>query len=136
MPTFVRQYAESVLLFGSIIPHAPKYHVIAIVPVIERAVDTADGGGGSSGFLRNFQICFMAFQHSGHFKTLGKGEQVVYCTEILKKTVTLFPALQTENGIKQRIHCFISYLFIHFKHLTNYFCTVKLYSSTISILPY
>lgn len=90
-----------------------KDHIITIISVIQGTIDTTDGGGGSTGLLRDLKIGLMAFQHCSHLKSLGEGEELVYRTQILKETIALFSALQTENCIKQRVNRFRLNFFVH-----------------------
>ena len=55
----------------------------------------------------------MALEHGGNLKTLGEGEQLIDCTQILKKAVAFLTGFQTQNGIKQRIYRFVFNFLIH-----------------------
>lgn len=87
--------------------------MIAIISIVEGAVDTADCGSGSAGFLGYLQISLVTPQHISDFETLRQGEEFVDSAQILKEGVTFFLILQTEYCIKQLIHSVVLKFLIH-----------------------
>ena len=103
---------------GALFPaHPAEYRVVAVISIVQRPVHAADGGGGGACLFGDFQISAVVLEHGGHLEPLGDGDQLIDRTQILEEAVAFFPALQTEDGIEQEIHCIAFYFFVHVKYL-------------------
>ena len=86
--------------------HTAENHFIAVISISKRAVDTADSSGGCTGLFGDFQVGLMLFQHGSNFKTLGKREQLIDCTQIFKKRIAFLFGFQGQDCFKQMINRF------------------------------
>ena len=68
--------------------------MIPIGTIVQAALDTAYCGGTGACFRFDVAVCLTAFQHTSHLEPLSQRLHFSHCTQIVKKTITLFHCLQ------------------------------------------
>ena len=96
--------AALLLLFAHLFNGLP----VAAGAVLDAAVDAADGGGADLHRLDDLLVGGTIQQQLCRLQALCHIRDLLYSAQILKKGVALFPALQTEDGIKERVRRLVS----------------------------
>ena len=76
-------------------PKASKHQVVSVMSIIQRTIHPADRCRRSARDFRNIHIGPVIPEHMRHFKPLRQCLQLIYCTYVFKKTITLLPIISS-----------------------------------------
>ena len=113
--------------------HTSEYQFVTVIAIIQRTIYSADGSGGGSGFLGDFQISLAILQHGSYFKPLGQRQQFIDCTQIFEETVTFLRDCRHNTASnRESTASVLIFLFM----IDTPFHSCNQYNATICILAY
>ena len=74
------------LIFFMLRFHAGNHHVIAVISIVQRTVDSADRRRRGAGLLRNLQVSPLLSEHTGHLKALRQRKKFIDRANVLEKS--------------------------------------------------
>ena len=81
-----------------------NYALVTAGSVLDTAIDTADGRRADLYLFHDLVIGAAAKQQLCRFQPLCHIGDLLYCAQILKKSIALLPALKAQDGIEQCIY--------------------------------